>query len=89
MEWDEYDPEELAEALGDPFGPYPTGFMHGEDYTGRPLDKSSTRVGETHHEECAAPFSYVEGCTCKALYERDYEVRTEQELEEAHTEFWQ
>lgn len=85
----EYDPEELAEALGDPFGPYPTGYVHGEDYTGRPLDKSDTRVGEVHHEECPEPFSYAEECRCKQLYGRDYELRQEAEAEELHSIWWQ
>jgi len=70
------------ERMEDAFGPYGVD----DSYTGRPIDESSTRVGETHHAEC--PSIEPEDCTCKALYERDYNVRQEQEADTIHEEWW-
>jgi len=79
---DEYDDEDF-----DMFGPYPNaGFMHEEEYTGRPLEETNTCVGSTHHPDCPDP--EVWEC-CKQLWLADYETKKEREAEDLHQEWWQ
>lgn len=63
------------------FGPY-----EDEGYTGEPIPYSNTRVGNTHHPDCPGPNSWE---CCKELWQKDYDIRKEKELEERHEELWQ
>jgi hypothetical protein len=62
-----------------------------EEYSKRPIsdDKACDRPDLVHHPKCAYQGRDIEDCNCKALYERDYQVEKEEELEDLHQEYWQ
>lgn len=81
IDWDP-DYEEYLEANCD-FDPYE------EEYTGKPIEESYTRVGEAHHPDCPYKEHDPQWDCCKALWLADFELKAEQEAEELHQEWWQ
>jgi len=61
-----------------------------DEYTGRPLRDSSTRVGITHHADCPSGegFDATFDC-CTEYWEADYQRQKDLEAEELHEEWWQ
>jgi len=60
-----------------------------EEYTGRPIRDSNTRVGITHHPNCPYGELNPDFDCCTEYWEADYQKQKDLEAEEMHQEWWQ